>query len=223
MCTYPHQEKERKKLSKFSRYGSFHRWKKNTTGSSQYIKRVEKLRQLFPDLPLKKLVKKRIKDADLSLKSWNELTPTQKETRKRALRVIDNMRSEGESFTAALKQNEVDKMIIKRHLGNSLFKRNRRYKIKALDNIQRGMHFYEDGVVRDIIVTNSIDASLIGKYFSAVRHAIRTGDTSQLTPFVGKSIVDASGSLRTFETDIEKLFEIEERKEHPEFFEIYLR
>ena len=78
------------------------------------------------------------------------------------------------------------------------------------------MYIYEKGEIRDIIVRGSKDASIIGEYFEAVRVAINTGDPQHLKKFKKLRIIDAEGKIRTFETNLNKIYEIRERIEHPE-------
>jgi hypothetical protein len=52
----------------------------------------------------------------------------------------------------------------------------------------RPMKVYSGGRVIVVDVSNSIDASNIGRYHAAVRHYLHTGDGSHLVPFEGWSV-----------------------------------
>ena len=60
----------------------------------------------------------------------------------------------------------------------------------------------------------------IGKYNSAVNEFLRTGDIKVLKPF-RRPFWDAKGKPHHFETNPDKLYEIAEQLEEPEFWEIY--
>ena len=157
----------------------------------------------------------------LSRIKWKNLTGKQKSQRKLALEVLRLMRK-GNSFSSATKETGFSSYLSKKNLGRYLRKKSGRFFPTKTDSIQRSMEFYEKGKGRIFIVTkNSKDASLIGEYFASVRQAIRTGDDSHLKKFKRKSITDAEGKKHKFETDLEKIFDIEEGIEEPEFREIY--
>ena len=60
----------------------------------------------------------------------------------------------------------------------------------------------------------------IKTYNSAVNEFLRTGDVKILKPFK-RPFKDANGKLHYFEIDPDKLYEIAEQQEEPEFWEIY--
>ena len=79
----------------------------------------------------------------------------------------------------------------------------------------------EDGLESPIVVKNSKDASIIGRYHNAVRDFLDTGNSSALKKFKKIRIKDADGNTHKLETNPNKIIEIEDRKEEPEAFEIY--
>lgn len=94
--------------------------------------------------------------------------------------------------------------------------------VEFYDDIEVEMHIYERGVgVTSIVTTNSVDRSLIGSYFNAVKKAVNNGDESSLEPFQNIQIIDSDGVTHEFETDLDTLYEIEESIEEPEYFDIY--
>lgn len=157
----------------------------------------------------------------LSRIKWKNLTSKQKSRRKLSLEVLRLMRR-GASFSSATKESGFSPYLSKKNLGRYLRKKSGRYIPTLTDSIQRSMEFYDKKEGRIfIVVKNSKDASLIGEYFSSVRQAIRTGDDSYLKRFKRKSIIDANGKKHKFETDLDKIYDIEEGIEEPEFREIY--
>lgn len=157
----------------------------------------------------------------LSRIKWKNLTSKQKSQRKLSLEVLRLMRK-GYSFSSATKETGLSSYLSKKNLGRYVRKKFGRYFPTITDSIQRSMEFYDRKEGRIfIVVKNSKDASMIGEYFSNVRQAIRTGDDSYLKKFKRKSITDTEGKKHYFETDLEKIYDIEEGIEEPEFREIY--
>lgn len=152
--------------------------------------------------------------------SWSKLSSIQKAERKLALEVLRLVRK-GSSFRAASKEVGLSKATIRAHLGKTIHKRKGRLVASKVDSIQRSMEIYKKGKGRVfIIVRNSRDASKIGEYFAAVRRALE-GDSSALRKFKRRSIIDAKGKKHRFETNLERISDIEESIEEPEFREIY--
>lgn len=173
------------------------------------------------DYGTKRVKTKMTRGKNLSRTSWKDLTSKQKVKRKLSLEVLRNMRR-GTSFSFATKEVGISSYLSKKNLGRYLRKKFGRFVPTLTDSIQRSMEFYsrKEGRIF-IVVKNSKDASLIGEYFASVRQAMRTGDESLLKKFKRKTITDAEGKKHKFETDLEKIFEIEEGVEEPEFREIY--
>ena len=185
-----------------------------------YAKRIIKLHSLSPETFLKKLLKLRIRDVDKSSVKWFKLKPDEKHTRILSLKVLNEIR-DGKSLIKACKELGISSKTARINLGSFIYKIKRRWRAKKFDRIQRRMNIYENGRIKSIIVTNSKDASLIGKYFNDVKKALETGDESILKKYKRRYIVDAKGKRHKLETRLEKIYEIEEAKEEPEFFEIY--
>ncbi|MEK6909342.1 MAG: hypothetical protein AABX23_04800 [Nanoarchaeota archaeon] len=158
-----------------------------------------------------------VKLKTLARVAWAKLSSIQKSQRNKAFEIL-RMMKKGDSFTSALKEVDISSLLAKKHLGRAIFKKAGRFKATKSDSIQRRIEFYSKTKGRIFItVRNSRDASLIGEYFSAVRKAKPTGETSELDRFKGKIVIDADGEAHKFETDIDKIFEIEESIEEPEF------
>ena len=157
---------------------------------------------------------------NFSRKRWTSLNSEQKHIRVLSLETLRRMRN-GESLTSSIKEIGLSKNQVIKHLGKNIFKRKGRFVASLKDSIQRSMEFYDAKKGRVFVIAkNSKDASKIGKYFSAVRKAIE-GNKSDLKKFKGKYFKDANGKKHKFETNIKKIFELEEEIEEPEFRQIY--
>jgi len=158
---------------------------------------------------------------NLARTDWIKLKNIQKSQRNLSLEVLRLMRR-GSSFSSATKETGISPYLAKKNLGRYLRKKSGRYLPTLTDSIQRSMEFYDKSEGRIfIVVKKSKDASTIGEYFAKVRKAIRTGKSSYLKKFKGKSITDVNGKEHFFETDLEKIYDLEEEIEEPEFREIY--
>jgi hypothetical protein len=152
--------------------------------------------------------------------TWNELTDTQKVQRVAALEARHEVRK-----NIPLEQAAQDKGItgqeMQLHLGQYLTIENEKPKVSDFDHIQRRMPFYENARKISITVTNSTDASTLGHYFNAVQRALKTGKDDTLQSFKQIIITDADGKQHRLETNLDKIYEIEERKETPSWIVMY--
>jgi hypothetical protein len=128
----------------------------------------------------------------------------------------------GYSLDTASDETGLPEDTIKAHLGGVLYKRGGFWNAKHNDKIQRRMHIYSEGEIKEINVSNFLDASKLGKYFVNVQKALRTNDDAFLEKYRRKGIRDSSGKTHYFELDLEKLREIEEGKEDPEYWQVYV-
>ena len=83
------------------------------------------------------------------------------------------------------------------------------------------MSINENGKELFIEVTDSRYATLIGKYHSAIKEYLNTGNTEVLAEFEGKKVKDSSGKWHALETNPSAIREINARREEPEFYVIY--
>ena len=203
-----------------SKYGTFASWIKSGVRNTRYGKEIIKKHYLMPKLALNELRNARITKATISNKHYMSLTSAENTSRQKALKVLYRMRR-GERFKDILKEIEIKAVDVKRHLGNTIYKKRGRLLARPTDTIERNMVFYENGRIRSIIITNSRDARRIAQYMNAVKEALNTGDDKPLRKFKNMVTTDAYGNKRKFETELEKLYEIEEQKEDSEFFEVY--
>jgi hypothetical protein len=209
----------RKKFSEnFKTYGE---WLKAQPRDTRYGKRIIRMHERFPNLTLKELRNVTLKGHDLSARLWKTLSPQEKRDRIISLKILREMRN-GEYLTHVIERFGVSKEFAVKHLGKYLYKSGGKWKVTASDKIEIGMPFNEKGQGRTTIITcNREDRSLIGQYFAYVSIALNRNDPSVLDKFKNKAIIDANGKVHYFETDLDRLYEIAEAEEEPEFFETY--
>jgi len=202
-------------------YRTYGEWLKAQPRTSKYSRRIIRFHERFPNLSLNELRNTRLKDHDLSTTSWNVLNSQQMRDRKLSLQILRIMRK-GIPFSKAVEKTGINKKDIVRNLGKYLYKSKGKWKVTATDRIEVEMLIYDrDAGQISIVITNSIDRSLIGSYFNAVNKALKTGDSSLLKRFDDIQIIDADAEEHSFVTDLERLYEIQDAQEEPEFLEIY--
>jgi|APSaa5957512535_1039671.scaffolds.fasta_scaffold58840_1 hypothetical protein len=161
-----------------------------------------------------------MKQKALHQKSWDSLTPKQKHLREQSLDVLSKSRKSNKSISKLSKEKNIPLKTVLKHT-NAYKKINNRWTPKKFDRISRVMLFNESGKEISIETRDSRIASKIGKYHSAVGEYLNTGNAKKLNKFKNKSIKDTQGNIHIFETDLEKIVEIKQRKEEPEFAEVY--
>lgn len=202
-------------------YRTYGKWLNAQSRDSRYAKRIIRFHERFPNLNLKELRDARLKDQDLSTRSWNSLSPQEKRDRQLSFQILREIRS-GNHFSSVTKKLGVKKDFAVKHLGKYLYKSGGKWKVTASDKIEAEMLFYAKGEgQRTVITASSKDRSLIGEYIGLVGKAAKKNDPSVLDKFKDKTIVDAEGKVHYFETDLDRLYEIMEAQEEPEFLEIY--
>ena len=206
----------------FSRtHKTFTQWRR-AVKESAYKRRIIRLRQFLKRAPLKVLSKTSIKAVTVALTSWKKLSPEEKSQRKLAFEVKRLMSRKRFGFARALREVGAREDIIRKHLGQFLFKQGKRWLVKKFDTIEVSMLFYARGGKRiTIVTTNSRDRTIIGEYFNAVQDALNFRDFEGLKEFKDIVIIDADGKKHRFEVDIEKILEMLERVEEPHLREIY--
>jgi len=208
-----------KQFSKdFKNYGD---WLKAQPRTSEYARRIIRFHERFPTLSLNELRNTRLKDHNLSTASWKILKAQQKRDRKLSLQILRLMRK-GVPFSKAVEKTGANKKNVISNLGKYLYKSKGKWKVTASDRIETEMMFYDrdDGLI-SIVTTRSNDRSLIAKYFNASNKALKDGNPDHLKRFENAKVIDADGNEHFFVTDLERLYEIQDAQEEPEFFEIY--
>jgi hypothetical protein len=207
--------------SRFSKeYRTYGEWLKAKSRDTRYAKEIIRKHNLNPSATLSRLRKMRVSDVSPALKSFDKLSPEQRDMRNRALYALSDLRK-GKPFTLAVKEQGISVKDALRHLGNAVFKKSGKWIGTKTDSIERGRWLYSNGKRVSVVVKNSRDASLISKYLNAVRNALRKVDESLLAPFKNITIEGADGRDYPFETDLEKLYDLRYKIEDPEFLQIY--
>ena len=208
-------------------YRTFQDWLSSFNGSESYKNRIMRLHSKYPNASLsqlrghpkaKELVVSFLKPEPVYKRPWSELTNKERRLREKSLDVLRKVRN-GQSLTSASKELHIRPETVIKNTG--AFKKVKgKWIAKSQDRISRTMSIYENGQQEWIEVSDSRTASRIGKYNSAVNEFLRNDDIKVLKPFK-KPFKDINGKLHHFETDPDKLYEIAEQQEEPEFWEIY--
>lgn len=209
------------------KYKTYNDWILSFKGSESYRKRIMRLHSKYPNASLsqlrghapegKKFVSE-LKPKPVYKRSWSEITKRESNIRKKSLDVLVKVRN-GKSLTEASRELHTTPETVIKNTG-AFRKIKGKWIPKSQDRISRIMSIYENGKQSWIEIRDSRTASRIGKYNSAVNEFLRTGDANVLKPF-RKPFKDANGKKHYFETDPDKLYEIAEQQEEPEFWEIY--
>jgi len=218
---------ERKKSNFSSDYKTFEDWLNNFTGSKSYKDRIVRLHSKYPNASLSQLrghpkakekTVSQLKQRAVYKRSWSELTRKELILREKSLEVLRKVRN-GKSLSKVSRELHIKPETVIKHT-NAFRKSKGKWIAKSQDRISRIMSIYENGQEEWIEIRDSRIASRIGKYNSAVNQFLRTGNEDILKQFI-KPFKDSKGNLHYFETDPDKLNEIAESQEEPEFYEIY--
>jgi hypothetical protein len=201
----------------FRTYGD---WLKAMPRDTRYAKEIIRKHQLFPDKSLNQLRTLKISDYELSQTAWKNLSSQQKMDRKLSLEILRSLRK-GESLTHVLEKRGLRKDFALKNLGNQLQKSNGKWIACKTDSLEVEMSVYTKDGLKSVVTTSSKDRSRIARYFNDVQKALKTGDESVLRKYKKLNLIDAEGKEHNFETDLDRLYEIRETIEEPEFFEIY--
>jgi len=129
----------------------------------------------------------------------------------------------GKSLNQSSKQVGISPSTVKRYVSSALKSKNNRIVAKKRDSLLRKIRIYENGKEEFIQTRGRKNASISGKYLSAVGQSIDNDDASTLKMFERKTIIDHKGKHHVLETNLNKLKQISERREEREFFSIYHR
>lgn len=201
-------------------YRTYGEWLKAQPRNSRYAREIIRKHERFPDKSLNQLRKLKVSDFDLSRAAWQSLTSQQKSDRNLALSVLREVRK-GESLTQVLEKRGLRREFVLKTLGNQLQKSNGKWIATKTDSLEVEMLFYSKDGVRTIVTASSKDRSRIAKYFNDVQKALKKNDTAILQKYKDMKIIDAEGKVHHFETDIDKIRDLEAGIEEPEFLEIY--
>ena len=124
----------------------------------------------------------------------------------RVAHVISTMRTEGVSLSRAARQFEIDRRHVVKLAKSALRKRKSgRYAAKSSDKLLRILAVPTAHGVQELATRDSRQASVLGRYWSAVQRYLQTGDDSALRHFKGQSIIDESHQKRFLITDLGEL------------------
>ena len=208
-------------------YKNFEEWLSNFKGTDSYKNRVIRLHSKYPRASLSQLrghpkAKERIvsviKPEQIYKRSWDAITKRELNLREKSLAVLRKVRNV-ESLSRVSRELHTSPETVIKNTG-AFRKVKGKWIAKSQDHISRIMSIYENSKQSWIEVKDSRTASRIGKYNSAVKKFMETGNAEVLEPFK-KPFKDANGKLHYFEIDPDKLYEIAEQQEEPEFWEIY--
>ena len=162
-----------------------------------------------------------MKKIPLYKRPWNKLTPRQKMLREKSLAVVNELRnSKTKTLPQVANENNISVTTVLRHT-NGFKKVNGRLVTKRWDRIPRLMRINTDGKEKSVEIKDSRTASVVGRYHNAVKQFLNTGDKKKLQRFRNKKVKDSKGKLHRLETDPQKIIQINERIEEPEFYEVY--
>ena len=162
-----------------------------------------------------------MKAEPLHKRPWKKLSPRQKLLREKSLAVLSEMRnSKTKTLPQAANDNGITIKNVIRHT-NAIKKTNGRLVVKRWDRIPRVMRINTEGKEKSIEIKDSRTASVVGRYHNAVKQFLNTGDKTKLQKFRNKKVKDSKGKLHKLETDPQKIIQINERIEEPEFYEVY--
>jgi hypothetical protein len=124
----------------------------------------------------------------------------------RVVSVISQLRSQGTSLQRTSQEVGVSPRTVLRYGGSALRKgTGGRYEAKSSDRLLRLLMVPTHEGPREIAVRDSREASLLGKYWSAVHRYLATGNSYELEKFQGKNVVDAEGQRVALLTDVREL------------------
>jgi len=121
-------------------------------------------------------------------KSFQRLTPTQRQTRSRALNAVVQMRSSGMSLTEAARHSGTTPATVHRYVAPALTQRGNRVVATGGDRLYRRMTVLTPQGRQEVDLRGSRVASLVGRHHDAVRSYLRTGDPRPLAWFAGKRV-----------------------------------
>lgn len=143
------------------------------------------------------------------------------EDRERSLAALARMRREGVSLRAAARAEETDSKTVKRYVGSALLQEKRgRYRATPYDRIPRTLNHLTSQRIIPLTVRDSRTASRIAMHSNAVGTYRKTGDSSALAQFKGKSF-RVGGVVHRFVTDPDTIDLLEDADLFPAMESLY--
>ena len=129
-------------------------------------------------------------------------------TTTKAGQALTRMR-EGASLKKASREVGIDPRTVARVAGSALKQeRSGRYVPGKSDRLQREVRIPSEGGLRDVVVRDSKQASLVGEYWNEVHAYLAKGDASGLARFAQRHVTDANGKRVPLLVDREALDEL---------------
>jgi len=157
-------------LKQFSNFfPTFFDWEKQASNSN-YAKRIRQLHYWYPNTTLPQLTGREGLPATklpIHLVDPRGLKAKHRVIRNDALSVLNKIRR-GETPFDIINEIGISKNNLLKHLGNNIKIKKQQIKVTKSDKIPREMVISEDGVEDSIIVKNSKDGSIIGRYHNAM-------------------------------------------------------
>jgi len=124
----------------------------------------------------------------------------------RVVQVPSAMRAQELSLPQAARQFHVSPKTVLRLAGSAFTKKRGRYQVKSTDRLLRVLVIPGKKGLREIVVRDSREASVIGQYWSALEKFLSpTEDTTALRKLSRKTVKDANGKRVRLLTDINEL------------------
>ena len=162
-----------------------------------------------------------MKAIPLHKRPWRKLSPRQKLLREKSLTVISELRnSKTKTLPQAANDNNITVKNVILHT-NGFKKVNGKPVVKRWDRIHRVMRINTNRKEKSVEIKDSRTASVVGRYHNAVKQFLNTGDKTKLKQFRNKKVKDSKGKLHKLETDPQRIIQINQRIEEPEFYEVY--
>lgn len=141
-----------------------------------------------------------------TLAQYNALPEKVQEAVNKMQQVVTLLRSGRVSLKSAAREIKIDPETVKRLAGSAMRKApNGRYVARPGDQLLRILKVPTPEGIREIGVRGSKQASTLGKYSAALQAYLRTGNSSELKSFFGKTIRDDSGNVIPLMTDLAEL------------------
>jgi len=208
----------RRRFSK--EYKTYGEWLKAQPRDTKYAREIIRKHNLNPSATLSTLRNMKVSDVSLAVKPFDALSPDEKDMRIRAVLALSDLRK-GKNLTLAAKEQGIKMKDALRHLGSAVVKKNGKWVATKTDSIERGRSIYSNSKKVSIVVKNSKDASFLSKYMNAVGLALNRGRKTALEQFKNIKIKGADGKEYPFETNLEKLYELNDQIENFELPHIY--
>lgn len=124
------------------------------------------------------------------MKKGRKILRRRTSTYNKALRVLGNMRRTGKPLNAAAREEHMDPRTVRKYVRAELKGRGKQGRTRPTKNDRRTRRMLVPTALgtSPVRVRGSKQASLLGKYMSAVGQYLRTGDTEALKEFGGKSV-----------------------------------